>query len=153
MVIEAVHHLRRQARAVHGDRPRDLGQGPIRGRRQQGRGAGLALALQHDVDRAFGVLEDLLGHERDAVPADEDEGIGKHRLDPLGQVHHLGHVGQVAEAEADRLRAEFGHLPFQLRLPVDLQVNQPDLVAVGQQGRRHALQAERLQAEEDLAST
>ena len=38
MIIEAVRHLRRPARAIHGDRPGDLGQSPIRGRREQGGG-------------------------------------------------------------------------------------------------------------------
>ena len=133
MIVQAVQHPGRTAGTVRGDRSGDLGQGPVRSRREQGRGAGLALALEHDVDGAFGVREDLLGHERDAVPADEDQAVREHGLEPLGQVHHLGHVGQVVEAEADRLRAEFGHLALQLRPPVDLQVDQPDL-----DGRRPA---------------
>ena len=74
----------------------------------------------------------------------------QHRLDPLGQVHDLGHVGQVIEAEADRLRAVLDYLTLELRPAVDLQVSQPDVMTLGEQGGRHSLQPERLEPQEDL---
>jgi hypothetical protein len=96
------------------------------------------------------VLEHLLGDERHAVPAGEHEAPGQHALDPLGEVHDLRHVGQVVEAEPDRLRLEVRHFALELGAPVDLQVHHPHLMAVVDQRGRHALQAERLEPQEDF---
>ncbi len=67
--------------------------------------------------------EDLLGDERHAVPAGEDDAARQDQLDPLGQVHDFGDIGQVIEAEPDRFGPELRHLALKLGSPVHLQVD------------------------------
>jgi len=52
------------------------------------------------------VLQDLVGDERAAVTAGEDEAAGPPCLGELGQVDHLGNVGEVVEREADGVGRE-----------------------------------------------
>src|SRR3546814_17144236 len=59
---------------------------------------------QDAVDRAFAVLQQLLGREGGAVPADEDEAAGEAPLRRLGEVDDLRHVREVVAGEGDRLR-------------------------------------------------
>jgi hypothetical protein len=111
------------------------------------RGDHLALAAHDAVDGAARVLEELGGHERGAVAADEHECRAPLRLGVLGEIDHLGHVGEVVHGEADGLRGERLDLAPVVRVLEDLQIEEPHVVAGGPHGRGHALEAERLQSE------
>jgi hypothetical protein len=98
VVVEAVEHLGRRALPVGGDHPGQLVQGasaPSGQGLHQRRRPQLALALHHRVDRALRVPQHLISHEGDAVAAGEDEDVGPLGLRGLGQIDHLGDVGQV----------------------------------------------------------
>ena len=78
-----------------------------RRRLQQPDHRGLALPLEHAVDRPSGVLEQLARHERCAVAADEDEHVRADRPGRPGQLDHLGHVRQVVVRDGDRIGRPF----------------------------------------------
>jgi hypothetical protein len=118
-----------------------------RGGLQQAGGDRLALPGHDAVDGAVGVGQDLVGDERDAVAAGEDERGRPAVTDGPGEVDHLRHVGQVVQREADRVGPERRHLAPQVAVAVDLQVQQAHLVSGAAQGRRHALQPDRLEAQ------
>jgi hypothetical protein len=150
MVVQAVQHLRGTAGALGGNGSRYFRQRPVWQRGQQRGSRCLSFALEYDVDGALGVGEDLLGDERHAMAAGEDHAARQDQLDPLGQVYDLRDVGQVIEAEPDGLGTELSQLALKVSSLVDLQVDKPDVMAVGQHRRGHALQPERLKPQEDL---
>jgi hypothetical protein len=97
------------------------------------------------------MLDDLIGDERSAVAAHEDEAIAVAILERLGEVDNLGHVGEVVERKADRLRAEIGELAVEIAMLKNLEVDNPHLVARGAHRRRNPLHPERFQAQINLA--
>src|SRR4030095_15092219 len=66
------------------------------------------------------------------------------------EVEHLGDVGEVVQAEADRLGLERLELTEVILVLEDLQVEQPTLMTGLAHCRRHALEPERLEAQVDL---
>src|SRR5881628_3801834 len=67
-----------------------------------------------------------------------------------GEVEHLRHVGQVVEREPDGVRREVRQLSMVVGVSEDLQIEQAHLVAGRAHGGRDALEADRLQAQEDF---
>src|SRR5215467_5804382 len=110
----------------------------------------LALALENAIDRASGVLQELLGGEGRAVATDEDERVGPPRAGQLGQVDHLGDVREIVAGEGDDVGLPVVDEPEIIVVRGRLQVDQTRLVAGASDGRRDQLEPERLETEKDL---
>jgi purine nucleoside phosphorylase len=78
------------------------------------------------------------------VAAHEHEGARPSAPGLAGEIDDLGHVGQVVQGEAHRLRPPALERRAVGRVVEDLQVEQADVVAGAAGGRGHALQAEGL---------
>ena len=109
-----------------------------------------ALAARDHVDRAGAVLEHLLGDERHAVAADDDQAFRMLAPDDLGQVDHLWHVGEVVHAEHDGLGSERPQLTDERRGGFGLQVDEAHVVPGLEQCASDAFEAERFEPKEDL---
>ena len=97
------------------------------------------------------MLEDFVRDERAAMPAGEDEAILHQALHVLGEIDHLGHVGEIVEREADRIGAEALELGEQIAMLENLQVDNPHVVAGRARRRRHPLHSERFEPQINLA--
>lgn len=64
--------------------------GSVAGGSQQRHASGFPLAPHDGVDRAPGLVQDVVGDERDRVPTYEGEGRLPLFFEPVGQVDHLG---------------------------------------------------------------
>ena len=52
------------------------------------------------------MLQHFVRDERPAMAAGENEAVLQQPLHVLGQIDHLGHVGQIVERKPDRIRLE-----------------------------------------------
>src|SRR5262249_24843947 len=110
----------------------------------------LALAAHDAIEHATGMLDQLFGDERCAVTAREEERPGPATARGHGQVQHLGDVGQVVQRKADGARLEGVQRTGVVTMAEDLEVEDPDLMASGEQRLGHTLEPERLELEEYL---
>ena len=106
--------------------------------------------LEHAIDRTLGMVEQLAGDERGTVAADEDEGSGQERPRGLGQVDHLGNIGQVIAGEGHDIGLPLAELSEVVGVPFDLEIDQPNLVPGPLQLRGDQLDPQRLEPQEDL---
>ena len=97
------------------------------------------------------MLENLVGDERAAVPAGKDEAVLQQPFHVLGEIDHLGHVGEIVEREADRVGAEALELGEQIAMFKNLQVQDSHVVAGRTRCRRDPLHAERFEPQINLA--
>ncbi len=109
-----------------------------------------ALALQHAIDGAGPVLEEVARDEGRAVPADEEEAAGELLLGDLRQVDDLRHVRQVVAGEGDDVGSPVVESLRVVAMGLHLQVQQADVVAGLSGGLRDQLETERLQPKIDL---
>ena len=79
------------------------------------------------------------------MPPGEHEAAREPPLRLPREVEHLGHVGEVVEREANRLRPERVELADVVAVTEDLQIEEPNVVAGGGDGSRHPLEPERLE--------
>jgi hypothetical protein len=111
------------------------------------RGDALALAAHDAVDRPAGVFEDIRRDERGTVAANHDPAVGERRLGLARQIDDLGHVGEVVEGEADRVRTPARERVAVVRVPEHLEIEQRDLVTGGLHRGCDLLETERLEAQ------
>jgi hypothetical protein len=151
-IVEVLHEDGRRSLAVERDRAGHLFErAPAVTRRlEQQDDRCFALPAQHAVDRALAVAEDLLGREGAAVAAGEDEAAGPALARRLGEVQDLGDIGEIVEGEGHRIGLPAVEQAEVVRLGLDLQVDQLDLVTGAPSRRCHELEPERLEAEIDL---
>jgi hypothetical protein len=148
--IDVVEHERRRSGPLGRHDPRQRGELLVAHRLQQLGCDQLALAAHDAVQAARPVLDQLGRDERSAVAAGEDEALRLQLPRLPGEVEHLGHVGEVVQAEADRLGLERRELTEVVPMVEDLQVEQPNLMTGLAHCRRHALDPEGLEAQVDL---
>ena len=151
-IVEVLHEDGWRALPVERDRAGHLFErAPVVTRRlEQQDDRSLALPAQHAVERALAVAEELVRREGAAVAAGEDEAAGPALARRLGEVEDLGHIGEVVEGEGHRIGLPAVEQPEIVRLGLDLQVDQLDLVTGAPRRGGHELQPERLEAEIDL---
>ena len=89
--------------------------------------------------------ENFVGDEADAVPAAEDERFGKELADELGQVDHLGHVGQIIDAESDGIGLEAVNFALEIAVVEDLKIDQSHLMPGALDGGGDAFHSQRFQ--------
>jgi len=149
-VIQIMHKARRRALAGHRHHTRNrLDTGPILLHRVQKRDdRGLALAFQDTIDRAGGVLQHRVRDERAAVAAHAHEAAWQHGLGRLRQIHDLRHVGEVVARKGHDIRSPAGHHAVIRAMRLDLQIEQPALMARAPRRRGHQLEAKRFEAKE-----
>ena len=109
-----------------------------------------ALAAQHAIDGAPAMLDDRRRDKGRAVPADADDGARQKRLRRLGEVDDLRDVGEVVARKGDDIRPEFSGEAQESSVALDLQIDQPDLVAGRPRRGGDELQPQRLQPQEDF---
>ncbi len=85
------------------------------------------------------MLEDFIGDKRTAVATGEDEAVLHQPLHVLGEIDHLGHVGEVVEREAHRIGAEALELGEQISMLENLQVEDSHVMAGRARRRRYPL--------------
>jgi hypothetical protein len=96
------------------------------------------------------VLEELVGNEGSAVPADHEEAVGEESLRLLGEIDDLRRVGEVVHGEADDLRPEGRQLGTIVGRGEDLKVEEANLVAGRAYRRGHALESNGLETQVEL---
>ena len=84
------------------------------------------------------------------MAAGEDEAPGPALARRLGEVEDLRHIGEVVDREGHRIGLPAVEQPEIVRLGLDLQVDQLDLVTGAPRRGGHELEPERLEAEIDL---
>lgn len=97
----------------------------------------LAFAGHDGVDRAVAMDENFVGDEADAVAATEDKRFGKELAYELGQVDHLGDVGQIVDAESQGIGLEAENFALEFAVVEDLKVDQSHLMPGAGRRRRH----------------
>jgi hypothetical protein len=148
--IECLQHGRHRPAALRADHPGHGFQPTVPRGPEQGHDRGLTLTAHDRVDSTVRLFQHVLGDERDAVAAEEDE-TARHRcLDLLCDLDGFGDVGQVVQRDPQRFGRERGDLPVQETAREDLQVHYPHLMAGLTRGCRDPFQTQRLQTEEDL---
>ena len=83
-------------------------------------------------------------------PPAKTNASGKTAAACLGQIDHLGYVGQIIARDGDRVGTPFVELPAIVFGRLDLQVQEPHVVPRPARGRGDQLDAQRLQPQEDL---
>ena len=97
------------------------------------------------------MLEDFIRDKRPAMPTGEDEAVLHQPLHVLGEIDHLGHVGEIIEREADRIRLEALDLGKQVAMLENLEVENPHVMPGRARRRRHPLHPERFEPQINLA--
>ena len=83
------------------------------------------------------------------MAANEDEAARQERFGVFGEIDDLGHVGQVVAGKTHRVRLPALQHGEIVLMPLDLKVDQPNVVAGPSRRRGNQLEAERLEAEKD----
>ena len=149
-VVQGIQHDRRGPAALGRDHTGQPVQLAIQHRRQQLRDDRLAFAADDRVERPVRLVQHVPGDEGHRVAAREYEATWAGGFHRTREIDDLRDVGQVVEAEPDRVRREVAQVPGQLVPAENLEVEEPDLVTGGARGARDPFQAQRFEPEEDL---
>src|ERR1051326_6307719 len=150
-LIERMHKAGRRTlagRLNHARHGREIG--PGLDRRQERPHAGLALAAQHAVDRAFAMVEDRLGDKGGAVAADADDDARQPGFSLLREIDDFRDVSEVIAREGDEVRPPRFDKAEECAVALDLQIDKLDLVTALARRRGDQLQPQWLEAQENL---
>ena len=148
--VEVLEKSRGGPAPLEGHHPGECRELGIADRLQHAGGNDFALAADHAVDGPVAVLEQLVGDEGSAVPADHEEAVGEESLRLLGEIDDLRRVGEVVHGEADGLRPEGSQLGAIVGRGEDLKVEEANLVAGRAYRRSHALESDGLETQVEL---
>ena len=84
------------------------------------------------------------------MAADAHQATRQPLLCELGEVDDLGNVREIIAGERDCIGPPIPEPAFEVAMALDLQVDEPHLVAGSARRLRHQLEPKRLQAQKDL---